>query len=70
MTQLYIVYKRVHFKYNNIGRLKVKGGKNITCKTNRKKSRSGWYQQQMKISDQRKLPEKYTNIKTDKASVH
>jgi hypothetical protein len=36
MTQLYIVYKRVHFKYN-IGRLKVKGGKNITCKTNRKK---------------------------------
>jgi hypothetical protein len=37
MTQLYNVYKRVHFKYNNIGRLKVKGGKNITCKTNRKK---------------------------------
>jgi hypothetical protein len=32
MTQLYVVYKKVYFKYNNIGRLEVKGGKNIICK--------------------------------------
>ena len=29
MTQLHAIYKKSHFKYNDIGKLKVKGQKNI-----------------------------------------
>lgn len=28
MTQLYAIYKKTHFKYNSMGRLKIKGWKN------------------------------------------